>query len=255
MPNRNGSILMSKKNKSIKYGDPRVFFESTTTEPFKSPSGIEYDIGTVVRGSAYIGVDGQQVSLSLPSMAELIFFQSKRDLDKAQSIKNKALKTTITNDRCHLVDEEMFYTYMQLTSLGILGLYSSLESMVYELYIRKNKDQKVEIDGKELTFAEFTNKGFVTKITRIASQLSGNPSIYGTGLMYGIDEVNRLRTSIQHWDVERREDYFVNLPQNHPLKVFVEIKPSELAGNVRLVLDHYKLKERAEEEQNEQPSQ
>ena len=176
-------------------------------------------------------------------MTELIFFQSKRDLDKAEAIKSRALKATTTNGSYHLVDEELFYTYIKLLSLGLLGLYSSLESMVYKLYIRKNKERKVEIDGKELTFPEFTAKGFVTKITKLASQLSGKPSIYDTELMEKVNEVNKLRTSIQHWDVERREDYFVNLPDNHPLKVFVNVSPSQLADNIRQVLDHYSLKD------------
>jgi hypothetical protein len=233
----------NRKHRSIKYGDPRVFFESTTIKPFKGPNGIEHPVGSVVRGSAFVDIGGQQVSLSLPSMAELIFFQSKRDLAKAEAIKSRALKTAITNGNYHLVDEELFYTYIQLLSLGLLGLYSSLESMVYELYIRKNKERKVEIDGKELTFPEFTAKGFVTKITKLASQLSGKPSIYDTELMEKVNEVNKLRTSIQHWDVERREDYFVNLPDNHPLKVFVNVSPSQLADNIRQVLDHYSLKD------------
>lgn len=231
-----------KKAKSIKYGDPRIFFESTTTKPFKSPTGIEYGVGTVVRGSAFIGVDDKQVSISLPSMAELIFFQSCRDLEKAQSIKSRALATSSINGSYHLVDEEAFYVYIQLTSLGVLGLYSALESMVYELYIRKNKERKVEIDGKELTFSEFTNKGFDTKVTKLASQLSGKASIYGTDLMDKVSEIKKLRTAVQHWDVERREDYFVNLPDNHPLKIFVNVNPAELASNIRQVLDHYSLK-------------
>lgn len=222
---------MSKStHRSIKFGDPRVFFESTTTKPFNGPNGVEYPTGTVVIGSALVDIGGQQVSLSLPSTAELIFFQSKRDLDKADAIKSRALKTATINGSYHLVD---FSTYTQLLSLGLLGLYSSLESMVYELYIHKNKERIVEIDGKELTFTEFTAKGFVTKITRLASQLSGKPSIYDTELMEKVNEVNKLRTSIQHWDVERREDYFVNLPDNHPLKVFVNVSPPQLADNIR----------------------
>lgn len=233
----------NKKSRSIQYGDPRIFFESTITKPFKSPLGIEYDAGAVVRGSAFIDLGNNQVSLSLPSMAELIFFQSKRDLEKAQAIKSRALKTNFINGTHHLVDEELFYTYMQLVSLGVLGLYSSLESMVYELYIRKNNEKKVEIDGKELTFKEFTHKGIDAKLTKIASQLSGKPNLYGTDLMERFKEFNKLRTSIQHWDVERREDYFVNLPENHPLKVFVNIEPIELANTIREILDHYSLKE------------
>ncbi len=237
-------IVMAKKSGSIQFGDPRVFYESTITKPFSSPNGIHYDVGSVVRGSAFMQIDDKQVSFSLPSMAELIFFQSKRDLDKAQSIKNRALKIGFTNGNHHLLDEELFYTYMQLTSLGILGLYSSVESMVYELYIRKNNEKKVEIDGKELTFKEFTHKGIDAKLTRIASHLSEKPNLYGTELMEKFKEFNKLRTSIQHWDVERREDYFVNLPNNHPLKEFVDIEPSSLVDTVREILDHYSLKEK-----------
>ena len=179
-------------------------------------------------------------------MAELIYFQSSRDLEKAQSIKGRALATSNINGSYHLVDEEAFYVYIQLISLGVLGLYSALESMVYELYIRKNKEKKVEIDGKELTFSEFTNKGFDTKVTKLASQLSGKASIYGTELMDKVSEIKKLRTAIQHWDVERREDYFVNLPDNHPLKIFVNVNPAELSSNIRQVLDHYSLKEKPE---------
>lgn len=241
--------MSSKKNKKagrIKYGDPRVFYESTTTKPFKSPNGIEYGEGTVVRGSAFIVVDSKQVSLSLPSMAELIFYQSNKNLEKAQAIKKRALSYTEINGSYHFADEEAFYVYVQLISLSVLGLYSALESMVYELYIRKNKEKKVEIDGKELSFAEFTSKGFDTKITKLASQLSGKSSIYGTELMSKVSEVKKLRTAVQHWDVERREDYFINLPDNHPLKMFVTVNPIELATNVRQVLDHYSLKENTE---------
>lgn len=234
--------MTKKKPTRIKYGDPRVFFESTTTKPFIGPNGIKHDTGAVVRGSAFIGLDGKNVSLSLPSMAELIYFQSDKDLLKATKIKTKATRIEFINDNHHIVDEQSFYTYMQLCSLGILGLYSSLESMVYELYIRKNKEKKVIIDGAELSFNEFTNLGFDRKLTSVAAQLSGKSNIHGTDLHKYAKEIKSLRTNIQHWDVERREDYFINLPENHPLKVFVGIEPSEISSNARSILDHYSLK-------------
>ena len=44
---------MSKKKASgIKFGDPRIFFESTTTQPFAGANGINYGTGAVVRGAA-----------------------------------------------------------------------------------------------------------------------------------------------------------------------------------------------------------
>lgn len=234
--------MSQQKSRSIKFGDPRIFFESTTTEPFVGPSGITHDAGAVVRGSAFIDVNNKSVSISLPSMAELIFYQAEKNMLKATSIKKRALQTRETNGSHHFVDEELFYTYMQLCSLGLLGLYASLESMVYELYIRKNKENKVMIDNKELSFKEFTNLGFERKITTVASQLSSKENIYGTELLDKAKEIRDLRTLIQHWDVERRDDYFVNLPNNHPLRVFVKIDPSELSANIRNILDHYSLK-------------
>jgi hypothetical protein len=233
--------MSRKKQLGIRYGDPRVFFESKTTQPFKSPTGIEYDTGTVVRGSAYIKIDSKDVSVSLPSMAEIIYFQASKLLKKAHSIKNKALKLQYANGTYHITDEEFFYLYMQLCSLGILGLYSSMESMVYELYIRKNNERKVLIDGKEMTFQQFTNLGFDRKITSVAAQLSGKANIYGTELLNRAKEIKQLRTIIQHWDVERRDDYFVNLPDNHPLKIFPEIDPLQILEDTRKILNHYSL--------------
>lgn len=111
------------------------------------------------------------------------------------------------------------------------------------LSIQPNRERRPTILQARRSDNEFTAKGFLTKITKFASQLSGKPSIYDTELMEKVNEVNKLRTSIQHWDVERREDYFVNLPDNHPLKVFVNVSPSRLADNIRQVLDHYSLKD------------
>lgn len=51
----------NRKHRSIKYGDPRVFFEPTPTKPFKGPNGIEHPVGSVVRGSAFVDICGQQV--------------------------------------------------------------------------------------------------------------------------------------------------------------------------------------------------
>ncbi len=226
----------------IKYGDSRIFAESTLSKPFSSPNGIEYEAHmSVARMICYIEVDDKNVSLSLPSMAELIFSQSKQSLNKAQSIKARALKVKPINGTYNFVDEELFYTCIQLMSLGILGLYSALESMVYELYIRRGSKQKVQIDGKELTFKAYTSAGIETKLSRIASQLSGKPNIYETELMQRFRKLDALRTSIQHWDIEKRDDYFINLPHNHPLKVFSGIEPSELADTTREILDHYSL--------------
>lgn len=113
--------------------------------------------------------------------------------------------------------------------------------MVFELYIRKYKENPVVIDGKELTYTEFTNKGFITKMTRIASQLSGRSNIYDTKLMDYVNEIRELRSVIQHWDIERREDYFLNLPDNHPVKRFIELDPINLSRKARSILDHYSL--------------
>ena len=43
---------MPASNKSVRFGDPRVFFESTITKPFVGPLGIKHDAGAIVRGSA-----------------------------------------------------------------------------------------------------------------------------------------------------------------------------------------------------------
>lgn len=235
---------MSQKNSGIKFGDPRIFFESTTTAPFVSPAGVYHDAGAVVRGSAIIQLSGQSVAVSLPSMAEMIFFQANKDLDKAASIKERAQKIALhPNGSYHLVYEDVFYRYLQLCSLGILGLHASIEGMVYELYIRKGKEHEVKIDGKTLSFTEFTNLGFERKITSVAAQLSNKSNIYGTDLLAKAREIKRLRGIVQHWDVERREDYFINLPDNHPLKESTRFDPSKLARDCRLILDHYSLRQ------------
>jgi hypothetical protein len=230
------------ENKSIKFGDPRIFFESTTTAPFDGPSGIHYDAGAIVRGSARIEINGKNASVSLPSMAELIYYQSDIALKKASRIKTKALRIEVINNFGRVVNEQDFFTYMQLCSVGILGLYSSLEAMVYELYIRKYKENVVKIDGKALTEKQFTSLGIERKLTSVASQLSGKSNIYGTVLLKNAKQLISLRTTIQHWDVERRDDYFINLPSNHPLKRYLAIDPAEISIHTREILDHYSLK-------------
>lgn len=233
---------MAAKNKSVQFGDPRVFFESTTTKPFITPLGIKYEAGAVVRGSAFVEVNGKNVSVSLPSMAELIYYQSNIALGKASRITTKVFKLNFVNGNYHIINEQDFFTYIQLCSVGILGLYSSLEAMVYELYIRKYKENIVKIDTKVMTEKQFTNLGLERKLTSVASQLSGKDSIYGTPLFQNVKQLISLRTTIQHWDVERRDDYFINLPENHPLKKFLTIDPVELSTHTREVLDHYSLK-------------
>lgn len=235
-------MTSSARKKSVRFGDPRVFFESTTTEPFVSPLGIKHKAGAVVRGSAHLKVSDKDVSVSLPSMAELIYYQADIALDKASRIKAKALRLNFVNGNHYIVNEQDFFTYMQLCCIGILGLYASLEAMVYELYIRKYKDNAVKIDNKEMTEIQFTNLGIERKLTSVASQLSGKSNIHGTGLLDNAKQLISLRTTIQHWDVERRDDYFVNLPNNHPLKRFLIIEPRVLSHQVREILDHYSLK-------------
>jgi hypothetical protein len=175
-------------------------------------------------------------------MAELIFHQSNKLLEKASKVKRRALKTTATNGYTVVDDEEAFYTYIQLCSLGILGLYSALEGMVYELYLRKSKERKIIIDGEEPTYKEFTNFGFERKLTSVASQLSGKRNITGTELHNKALEIKRLRSILQHWNLDRIEDFFTNLPDDHPLKEFVNIEPVNLAKDTRAILDHYSLK-------------
>ena len=233
--------------KSIKYGDPRIFAETTLAKPFINKAlGIQYDKGAVVRQTADINIGDNKVPISLPSMAELIYFQSSKLLERASKIKRRALRVEVHAGmvgKClGLKDEELFYTYVQCCCLGILGLYSSIESMVYELYIRKNKEAAIEFKGKKITFKEFTRLGFDTKITLIASQLSGKEDIKDTELFNKARNIKRLRTLIQHCDIDYREDYFIKLPDNHPLKEFIEIDPSELSNDARMILDHYSLK-------------
>lgn len=232
---------MATKNKSVKFGDPRIFFESTTTEPFDGPNGIHYDAGAVVRGSAKLDLDGKTVSVSLPSMAELIYYQSDINLVKAARIKSKAIKLNHINGYYRIVNEQEFFTYVQLCSIGILGLYSALEAMVYELYIRRYKENVVVIDDKPLTEKQFTNLGIERKITSVASQLSGRANIHDMPLFANAKVLIGLRNTVQHWDVERREDYFINLPINHPLKSYLSLDAAQLSQQTREILDHYKL--------------
>src|ERR1039458_2960107 len=189
----------------IQYGDPRILFESTATAPFTSPNGIQYEAGTVVRGSTHTNVGGEGVSLSLPSMAEIIFHQSRINMEKAEKIKKKALRTTINNGYKNFFDARPFYIYLQLFSIRILGLYSAIETMVFELYIRRYKDREVKVNDRIMSFREFTNCGLERKITSIAATLSGKININGTELHTMFRAIDSLRTTVQHWDVERRD--------------------------------------------------
>ena len=232
--------------KVIKYGDPRIFAETKLAKPFTDKNhGIQYDKGAIVRQTAYVNIGDKEISISLPSMAELVYFQSSKLLEKATKIKKRALLVGFAGrmrEYPSIKDEELFYTYIQCCSLGILGLYSSIESMVYELYIRRNKSHPIKSRGKKVFFKEFTSLGFDTKITSIASQLSGKKDINGTELFNKAQEIKRLRTLIQHCNIDYQEGYFINLPDNHPLKEFIKIHPSELSEDTRAVLDHYSLK-------------
>lgn len=231
------------KYKSIKYGDPRIFFESKTSQPFNGPNGIHYDTGAIVRGTTHVVIGDKAFSVSLPSMAELIYYQAHKNLEKAATIKNRALKSAVINGYYCFEDEDLFFTYMQMFSLGLLGLYSSIEGMVFELYIRKNKEKKVTVDGKELTLTSFSNLGFKRKITSVASQLSGKPNIHNTDLLDKALYVKELRDTIQHWNIESGKDFFINLPVTHPLRVFPILDPLKLSQNTRDILDHYSLKQ------------
>ena len=147
------------KSRSIRFGDPRVFAETTLTKPFVSGVGITYDPGACVRMTAHLDIEGKNIATSLPSMAELIYFQASKLLAKASTIKRRALKVRLVNNHLWLVNEELFYTYIQCCSLGVLGLYSALESMVYELYIRKSKERPIMIRDKQMTFKQFIKSG------------------------------------------------------------------------------------------------
>lgn len=234
---------MRKRNNQsrINYGDSRVLFESKLTKPFIGPAGIKHNTGAVVRGHTFIEIKDKNAGVSLPSMAEIVFTESEKNLKKASKIKSKAMKTEYINGSFHIVDEQAFYLYMQLCIIGILGLYCSLESMVYELYMRRFTIKPVIVDDKELSFSQFKNLGYKRKITSVASQLSGKDNIFGSELYDYADSIKDLRAKIQHWDLERRENYFTNLPADHPLKLLVKIDPQILSSNVRKVLDHYSL--------------
>lgn len=239
MPSRNKS--QRRKSTRLNYGDPRTLFESTTTAPFTSPNGIVYEAGTVVKGSTHIDISGSQVSLVLPSMAEIMYLQAHTQVTKANSIKSSALRTGSANGSIFIADEEAFMIYVQCLSLSILGFYASLETMVFELYIRKYKERPVILNGSELTFLEFTSKGFERKLTSIAASLSNKSNIAGTDLHSKLQNIHKLRSTLQHWDVGRRDDYFLNLPDSHPLRIFPTLEPLEISADARAILDHYKL--------------
>ena len=83
-----------------------------------------------------------------------------------------------------------------------------------------DEGQKVVIEGREVNLTKLSNEGFERKLTTIASQLSGKDNIKGTELMSKAREIAKLRINIQHWDQRVDENYFLELPNNHPLKKF-----------------------------------
>lgn len=178
-------------------------------------------------------------------MAELLYFQSCKNLEKAASLKSKATKIFKGKNANYIRDEEALLNYYQLCCLGVLGLYASLEAMVHELHSRR-RDKKVTIDGKQIDLNKLSEVGFDRKLTSIASQLSGKKSIWGTELMRKAKKIKDLRTNIQHWDQAVDENYYIKLPDNHPLKRLLEMDPVELAENARKILDHYSLKSKTE---------
>jgi hypothetical protein len=117
--------------------------------------------------------------------------------------------------------------------------------MVYELYIRKNNKNDLMIEGRSVTFKEFTSMGIVKKLTTVATKLSGGPNIYNTEIMTDVKNIITLRTSIQHWDIELSSDYFVNFPSKHPLNTFITVEPSKISATARYILDNYSLSPRA----------
>lgn len=227
--------------KVIAHGDVRTFFESTTTEPFHSPNGIDYPVGTAVRGSANVTLEnGAIVSTTLPSMAELLYYQSKKELEKAHHLKSRSLQVVSGNGYLFFADEASFFVYLQVFLLGILGLYASLEAMVYELYIRRPQTV-VTINGETISLDKLSDYGFERKISSIASQLSGKASIFGTPLMEKAKEIANLRTNIQHWNIPYDEQFFMDIPDEHPYKKLIHIDPLEHIVWTREILDYYKL--------------
>lgn len=227
--------------RAIPYGDERTFFESKTTEPAVSPYGTHYPVGTVVRGSANVTLDnGVVVSTTLPSMAELLFYESKKELEKAHHLKSRSLRVTANDNFIFFADETAFFTYLQNFLLGVLGLYASLEAMVYELYIRR-PNTEVAIDGEIIPLDRLSDYGFERKVSSIAAQLSGKESIYGTPLMDKAKKIARLRTNIQHWDIPYDKQFFMDIPAEHPYKKMINIDPLEYVAWTREILDYYKL--------------
>ena len=79
-------------------------------------------------------------------------------------------------------------------------------------------------------------------MTEIAAGLSNKSNIRTTELFVRLQEIKRLRTIIQHCKITYKDDYFIDLPDNHPLKEFIRTSPSGLSQDTRAILDHYSLK-------------
>jgi hypothetical protein len=193
--------------------------------------------------SGAVDSDGAKVSFPFPSMAVLMFYQAKKVLEKADSLRGRALKQQ-TNLRglTYISDEEALFTYLQLCCSGVLGLYASLEAMVYELYARR-PTKEVIIDGKKFDTNQLSTKSFAAKLTTIASQLSGKDNIRGTTLEDKANELYKIRVTIQHWDMPLTEDSFLEIPEKHPIKIFLQFDPLSLVVGCRDILNHYSLKE------------
>lgn len=235
--------MSSKKSYPLKFGDPRTFAEATTTETAKFLDGTEYPVGTVISISSSATINGQEVTFTLPSMAEIIFAQAHKDLDKAAKLKSKALQYSVANNARRIINEDLFFVYLQLCCSGVLGVYAALEAMVHELHIRR-MDKKIIIEGKELDSNKLSNEGFERKVTSIASQLSGKENIFTLPLMKRVKALHKLRISIQHWNQPISHNYFLSLPESHPIKALINTNPLIISSTGREVLDHYSLMEK-----------
>lgn len=111
---------------------------------------------------------------------------------------------------------------------------------MYELYIRR-PHVEVTIDGERVSLDRLSEYGFERKISSIAAQLSNKTSIYETPLMEKAKEIAKLRTNIQHWNIPYNEQFFMDIPAEHPYKKLVNIDPQEYVVWTREILDYYKL--------------
>ena len=203
--------------------------------------GIEYPEGTVVRATWILPREQHgQLSFTTPSMAELLYYQAERNLAKAEAIKSKSLRLHEVNSIKRLDNEPMFFDYLGLCMLGVLGLYSSLEAMVHELHTR-NMDKKVIDNGKQIDLSQLSHMGFEKKISTVAAQLSGKSNIWGTKMMEDAKRLHSVRVNIQHWDQKVDKNYFMKMPSNHPIALLIELSPQMLALETRGILDHYLL--------------